>query len=178
MESEVTFQLFADKVCLLLAKVCQGTQILHNFEKFVDLPQNRKFLTFFRFDAHVFPFTKECYVLFLLGRTEKRKERGTRTIATRNAAFSLSTRFTRVGVSQSGKGRGIFRLVLVYYQQITGETNSEHERMVGPRVTRRSGLSFIISFITPQSPLPKSLHNISILQVRRASSMESRSLRT
>lgn len=75
MESEVTFQLFADKVCLLLAKVCRGTQILHNFEKFVDLPQNRKFLTLFRFDAHVFPFTKECYVLFLLGRTERNAER-------------------------------------------------------------------------------------------------------
>lgn len=153
MESEVIFQLFADKVCLLLAKVCRGTQILHNFEKFVDLPQNRKFLTLFRFDAHVFPFTKECYILFLLGRTEKRKERGTRTIATRNAAISLSTRFMRVAVSRSGKGRGIFRLVLVYYQQITGETNSEHERIVSPRVTRRSSLSLIISFIHPSVSL-------------------------
>ena len=97
--------------------------------------------------------------------------------------------FRPIFYCKHGSGYGT---VLVYYQQITGETNSEHERMVSPRGTRRSGLSLIISFIhpqepitmrwwapdIPQSPLPKSLHNIAILRVRRAPSMESQSLRT
>ena len=53
-KARLAFQLFADKIYLLLAKVCQGTKILHNFERFVDLPQNRNFLTLFGLDARVF----------------------------------------------------------------------------------------------------------------------------
>ena len=134
-KARLAFQLFADKICLLLAKVCQGTKILHNFERFVDLPQNRNFLTLFGFDALFFQFTKERYVVIPpeLGRTEKRKKRGSRTLSTRNAAFSLSAHFTRVAVDRGGMGRGMkFPLdFLLYYPQITGETNSEQERMVG-----------------------------------------------
>ena len=37
-KARLAFQQFADKMCLLLAKVCEGTKILHNFERFVDLP--------------------------------------------------------------------------------------------------------------------------------------------
>ena len=53
-------------------------------------------------------------------------------MSTRNAAFSLSTRFTRVAVDRSGMGRGMkFPLdLLLYYPQMTRETNCEQERMV------------------------------------------------
>ena len=110
MESEVNIP----AVCRQnLSVVSQSmSRYLHNFERFVDLPQNRNFLTLFRFDAHLFPFTKERYVLIPPGSNRKRKERGTRTITTRNAAFSISTRFTRVAVARRGKRRGMQFLTL------------------------------------------------------------------